>query len=215
MTPIVPSSAKPDLLDRHQFRREQSIPTVSVLCGPVGLGVGRWRAWAARRSVGVVALKTSRTEEAVLPWARALAASRDLVGDAVAWLAGITGRNLVALGRDTIQQTGRDFEWFWDNLTVPSDKTATCRVCRFLLAPENGPAPSPPSAKGLLEALATGRLAADVPTIVSLAALAPPRALPTLLLVAPQENAASWLIGAAPAHGIGDSVSVAANRRRR
>ena len=37
------------ILDRHAIRRTTGVPTVSLLVGPIGAGVGTWRRWAAGR----------------------------------------------------------------------------------------------------------------------------------------------------------------------
>ena len=88
-----------DPLDRHQRRREQSIPTISVLGGPVGLGVRRWRAWAARRGQAVVVPSDADPGGVFAAWVRSLAATGDLVADAVAWAASLTEEGPTELRR--------------------------------------------------------------------------------------------------------------------
>ena len=70
-------SPGPDLLDRHQLRRRQSIPTISVLAGPVGIGIRHWRNWAARETRPVVIPQGVALEMVGTAWVAGLAASRE------------------------------------------------------------------------------------------------------------------------------------------
>ena len=132
MTLTLSSQPMPDLLDRHQHRREQSIPTVSLLCGQVGLGMRRWQGWAARRDVPVVTLSTTDFVETVSAWVRSLTATRDLIADAIGWLAHVTGQEPEDLRRRTTT-TGNDFEWFWRDLAISPDNACTAGTCRLIL----------------------------------------------------------------------------------
>jgi hypothetical protein len=184
-----------DLLDRHQRRREQSIPTVSVLCGPVGLGVRRWRACAAQRGVAVVAL--SDLAEVVSAWVRCLASTRNLTADAVAWLAQITGKDPDELRGHIASLTGHDFAWFWRDLPIPSGKAGPGAVCRLLLAESVGQGTPGRMAEQLLEAMREGRIPSGAQGVASLAGLVPGGALPALLLTPPPTGAVAWLTEAA------------------
>jgi hypothetical protein len=197
MTRTIDSHAFSDLLDRHQRRREQAIPTVSVLSGPVGLGVRRWRAWAARRGFAVVALSVTDVREIVSAWLRSLAAARDLAADAVAWLARVTGQDPDEVRR-AAGLTGNDFEWFWRGLPIPSDLVGPAAVCRLILG-ETGDQASPNrTAARVLGAITAGLIPVDLQVVASLAAIVPGAVLPTVLLTPPEaDSAALWLSEAA------------------
>jgi putative MATE family efflux protein len=192
------SHAPPDPLDRHQRRREQSIPTVSVLCGPVGLASRRWRAWAAQRGATVVAPSGNGLADVVPAWVRALAFTRDLRADAVAWLARVAGQNPEEVQRHTVAMTGRDFEWWWQNLSIPADKAGAGAVCRQILAAGADAAGPSPGADQLLTAMTKGCMPATVRAVAILAELVPGSALPALLLTPPTTAAPAWLAEVAP-----------------
>jgi hypothetical protein len=197
MRPTFDPRPPPTPLDRHQCRREQSIPTVSVFCGPVELGGRIWRAWAARQGVAVVALSVTALEEVVCAWVRSLASTRDLIAEAITWLARITGRDPDELRRHTGAMTGHDFEWFWKNLSIPVEKVNPSVICRLLLAEGGGQATSDNVAERFLEAMRKGRLPPGTQAVASLADLTQGRALPALLLTAPSGDGAAWLAEAA------------------
>jgi len=174
-----PMTAPPDLLDRHQHRREQAIPTVSTLSGPVGLGVARWRAWAERRSVPVVSLSHPDLTETTAAWTTAAAASRDLRADAVAWAARLIEAEPAALGRRIGAMTGYDAGRFWDGLPLASASPATAALCRRLLfGPADEARPSDPGAHALS----------------AVAQLMPPESLPALLFVPTDGSGTDWLL---------------------
>jgi len=199
---ILSPYAPPDPLDRHQRRREQSIPTVSVLCGPVGLGVRRWRAWAAGRGAAAVVLSTTDLDAVVAAWVRSQAASRDLIADAVAWLAALTADDPAKVGRSLAARTSHDLEWFWRDLPIPFGRTTAGAFCRLILTDYQGKTTSDGVAERLLQAMTDGRLPTGLPAVASLTDLAG-RPSPALLLTPPGdgrlEDAARLLEGLAAA----------------
>src|SRR5947209_17585299 len=84
-------------LARHAQRRIRSVPTLSVLSGPPGLGVRAWRQWAASQQRSVVQLSCVDAETVVARWTTSLARQRDLMADALAFLTDRTGRPLAEL----------------------------------------------------------------------------------------------------------------------
>ena len=203
-------------LDRHQRRREQSIPTISVLCGPVGLGVSRWRAWTAGRGAPAVVLSTTDLDAVVAAWVRSLASGRDLVADAIAWLAAFTADGPERIGRGLAARTRHDFEWFWRDLPIPSGRTTAGAFCRLILTKSQGEATPDDMAERLLQAMTDGRLPAGASAVASLADVTAGRLLPALLLTASGErrleDAArllSGLVAAVPSFSAGLAAEAA------
>ena len=132
--------------------------------------------------------------KALAAWVRCLASTRDLVADAAAWLARITGQEADELLRRRTTMTSHDFEWFWNGLPMPADRTNPAAVCRVLLA-ESGAAESPERlADRLLEATAAGRTPNGAEAAASLAEIAAVGSLPTFLLTPPgQTGVGLWL----------------------
>ena len=85
-------------LDRHQIRRDGGLPTVSVLAGPVGLGVREGRRWAEGRGRSVVEVADPRLDAMADAWAYRLAAGRDLRLDVVSRIARRRGEDADDLG---------------------------------------------------------------------------------------------------------------------
>jgi hypothetical protein len=129
---------------------------------------------------------------------QALASTRDLRADAVAWLARVAGQNPKEVQRHTAAMTGRDFEWWWQNLLIPTDKAGLAAVCRHILAPGASAAAPNPGADQLLTAMTKGCIPATVRTVASLAELMPGSALPALLLTPPTTATPAWLAEVAP-----------------
>ena len=69
-------------LERHQRRREQGIPTLTVLSGPPGLAVPLWSRWLAAHQRPLRTVRTPTEAEAVRAWMDTLARVRDLEADA-------------------------------------------------------------------------------------------------------------------------------------
>src|SRR5690242_9395503 len=92
-------------LDRHDQRRRAGVPAVSVLAGPVGLGIRAWQRWAARRRRPNVMVEGADPATVVTAWAGGLARARDLGRNAVAFLAARVRRPVdelaAAVGRMT------------------------------------------------------------------------------------------------------------------
>ena len=183
-----------DPLDLRQRRREQSIPTISVLSGPIGLGLQTWRAWAARHGLAVVVLSDTDAGNALARWIWALATTRDLIADAADWLAPFTGYGPAELRRRTAAMTRHDFEWFWRDLPIPAGRSGPAGFCRLLLSEAAKGASPERIGELLMEAEAARALADPAGVMASLAEVASGRRLPTLLL-APEDacGGADWL----------------------
>jgi hypothetical protein len=197
MTPIVDPRSSLDPLDRHQRRRENGIPTVSVLSGPVVLGARRWRAWAAARGVAVATLSRADLGEVVCAWTRSLASTHDLAADAFTWLARVTGQNPDQLRQRVAATTDHDFEWFWSALPISSTKADPAAVCRILLKEATGHSIPERIPERLLGAIREGRVSTGIQAVASLAEVASERALPTLLFMPTGDGGAAWLAAVA------------------
>src|SRR5271157_5270224 len=64
------------VLDRHAYRRTAGVPTVSLLVGPIGAGVGTWRRWATANGRSVVVANGSEFPTAL--WVQSVAEKIDL-----------------------------------------------------------------------------------------------------------------------------------------
>ncbi len=121
------------VLNRQLNRRVQLLPTVTVFSGPIGLGLSRWQKWARTRSLTIG--QTSSTNEARMiqecfgGWAR----SRDLIADAVNWLARTTGvDDTDDLLRRVDGKSRFDFGHYWGTLDIDLRRPAAM-LCRWLL----------------------------------------------------------------------------------
>src|SRR5262245_23230057 len=116
LRPLPHHPAGLDPLDRHQLRRGQSIPTLTMLAGPLGLGVKRWRNWAATQGRAVALSERPDLGAVVSAWVDVLHSSRNLVGDAVAWLAAAAAQPADELRSRLGAMTRHDFDQFWSAL---------------------------------------------------------------------------------------------------
>ncbi len=107
------------ILDRHAIRRATGVPTVSVLVGPIGAGVGTWRRWAA--ASGRTTVVANRSLFPYAEWVRSVADQVDLPAAAVHCLAQraqCDPNELLAAWR---AKTPADCERFWNNLAPNAD----------------------------------------------------------------------------------------------
>jgi hypothetical protein len=78
-------------LERHQRRREQGIPKLTVLSGPPGLAVPLWRRWLdSHHRALCISLSTSESEVA-RDWIEVLARARNLEVDAAEFVGNAAG----------------------------------------------------------------------------------------------------------------------------
>jgi very-short-patch-repair endonuclease len=187
-------------LDRQQLRRLQGIPTLSVLVGPIGVGIQAWKRWNGARPVAMTP-RNAPVSHIVTSWAAA--AREHLRAAAIMWLARITG---LSQG---------DAESRWSTITLhdldrvlegnPSCQGAVAALCRHLLIMERK--------SGLVDAALIAeslcpesRTRGDSPEslVADFASLIPPASCPTILLLPQQEELEqsarflSRLLGAAP-----------------
>ncbi|OJT26233.1 hypothetical protein BO221_07865 [Archangium sp. Cb G35] len=73
-------------LDRHQRRREQGIPTLTVLAGPPGTAASLWRQWLGSLHRSGCTVPVSNEATVVQSWMEALARVRELEADAADFL---------------------------------------------------------------------------------------------------------------------------------
>jgi hypothetical protein len=201
MTALAVPPPGPEPLDRHQLRRSQSIPTITLLAGPTGLCVRRWRAWAAHGGRTVAMPEEPDPCAAVSAWIAVLAASRDLVGDAITWLAAITPWEADELRSRFSAMTRQDFDRFWKAVPLDATRDRLAATCRGLLACHV--VREPLSATGLFEQLAAVLTAEPdglwPAVLAGVGGLIPAPALPGILYVppAPSEDPVRWLSTAA------------------
>ncbi|HYO70870.1 MAG TPA: DUF559 domain-containing protein [Archangium sp.] len=164
-------------LERHQRRREQGIPTLTVLAGPPGTASSFWRQWldSLHRS-GCTVIASS--EAGVLQaWTAALARSRNLEADAADFLGMAGGLAPGELPARLEGKTAHERGILLHELFSAAPDGDASTACRCLLQPQvthNSGAPL----DAVLDALEREPLRA----LVALHALVPPGTAPALLL---------------------------------
>src|SRR5689334_5858525 len=126
-----PEPTAPPSLERHQRRREQGIPTLTVLAGPPGAALALWRRWLEARGQPL-RISASTTPEALLrDWMEALGHARSPVTDAAEHLgaaAGLRPGELPSrLKGKTAHERGVLLQALLPSL-APGDVSATCRA---------------------------------------------------------------------------------------
>lgn len=120
------------VLDRQQFRRNQGIPTLTVLAGPVGPGIHLWKKWNGNRPVALPPRNSSLSPIAI--WTATAITSGGLRAGAIRWLA--KACNLSPSDAETrwSAHTPHDLCHALDCIPARTDTAAA--VCRLLLAME-------------------------------------------------------------------------------
>ncbi len=180
-------------LDRHEQRREAGLPTISLLIGPIGLAVQAGRQWAAARGRSVVALEEPSFEPAVAAWVARLASARDLVQDAVAWLARRRDCPVGPLGDLIRRKTAYELAEFLEfRLPAPS-RTGVESVCRWLLhGAVTGERLEPSRLAVRLAALLADHDPGWPRVVPALCDLIPPGQTPVLLWTLQRGSESSW-----------------------
>ena len=128
-------SAACAVLDRHDQGRRCGVPAISVLAGPVALGVRSVRQWAEtlERPMVLVRLEQPDPKSVVVPWVDELATKHDLVNAAVNWLAGRLGQPADLLGRSLRAMTSYEARIFLESVLPLVSETGVELVSRWLI----------------------------------------------------------------------------------
>ncbi len=164
-------------LERHQRRREQGIPTLTVLAGPPGIAASLWRQWLGSQHRSGCTVLASSEADVVQAWMQALARVRDLETDAAHFLG--TAGSLVPgeLPGRLRGKTAHERDVLLQELFSAAPDGDTSTACRCLLQPQvthNSSAPL----DAVLDALDGNPLR----VLTALHALVPPGTAPALLL---------------------------------
>jgi len=117
------------LLDRHERRRADGVPCVSVLVGVPGLVLSAIRQWSRERLRMLVEGSGPTPAALADSWVARTAERRDLVGDVVSWLARASGRPPEELAGRLARASPIDVERFL--ATCPTGEITD--VCRHVL----------------------------------------------------------------------------------
>jgi hypothetical protein len=123
-------------LDRHDGRRSQGVPTVTVLAGSARTAAPLLSRWAADRGRLLAWLEPERPEPRALAeaWTGRLAAGSGLVDEAIAWLEGRLDRPEGSLGPSLRGKTPFELALYLDRV-IPSDSiTGVETACRWALS---------------------------------------------------------------------------------
>jgi len=161
-------------LDRHQRRRGQGIPTLTVLSGPPGAGVAAWLRWTSLRGLSFVGTRAVDEAGLARAWLEDLAARRALTEDAMAYLE--TSEKPGALAQRLRGHTAYERSVLLNGL-FPSAPRGPLRACRALLELET------PSRSAVADAVLAAFAEAPGEAIKAVAALLPEEKVPSLLIL--------------------------------
>ena len=122
------------VLDRHERKREEGLPCVSVLVGNPGLSLYAVGQWSEERNRTLVEISGKGLDAPAEAWFAGLAQRRDLVRDAVAWLAQRSRRSAEELSGWIARASPYDVERFLDT-TLPGEPAEVCRCLLKLPTP--------------------------------------------------------------------------------
>lgn len=183
-------------LHRHEQRRQAGTPAVSVLAGPVSEGIRLWQRWNASPGRAVVQAAGGSLSDVVARWTCLLALRRDLVRDAVHFLAERLHTPADALHARLARQTLHERTLFLDQ-HLTATRSGADVVCRWLLEQAARQPPLDPEAlAGPLDAALRDREPPGLRLLVALHDLVPAGMAPALLL-AREGSDGAWLSTAA------------------
>ncbi|WNG22616.1 DUF559 domain-containing protein [Cystobacter fuscus] len=187
-----PEPTAPPSLERHQRRREQGIPTLTVLAGPPGAALAPWRRWLEARGQPL-RISASTTPEGLLrDWMEALGRARSPATDAAEHLGAAAGLSPGELPSRLKGKTAHERSVLLQALLPslpPGDVSATCRA--LLQLPQVVPNSAEP-----LDAVLAACEGDALRALGAVHALVPGGAAPALLIWDPG-TAEGWLEQAA------------------
>jgi Protein of unknown function (DUF559) len=119
----------------HEQRRHIGLPAVSVLAGPLGLGISCLRDWALHhhRLLAVFEPDHQGFEAVVRAWIDRLVADRDLFDEATLWLSQRLDCPARELGRSLRTKSSVELAMFLESALPSSSATGVETACRWLL----------------------------------------------------------------------------------
>lgn len=177
-------------LERHQRRREQGIPTLTVLAGPPGGAMSLWRRWLASRGQASCVSLAPAEAGVVRDWMETLSRVRDLQADAADFLGAAAGLLPGELRSRLAGKTAHERDVLLQELFPAISDEDVSAVCGCLLQPPQVIHKSGQPLSAVLDARELNPLRA----LAVLHALIPPGTAPALLL---SGASPAWLTRAA------------------
>jgi hypothetical protein len=119
-------------LDRHQQRRQQGVPTLSVIPGDVD-AAPIVRRWAAAKGRTIAVASQAEALDAIARWFDALAETHDLTAAAYMWLARRAGGDAEKLALNRQSRSTHEQELFLDRLFAHAAISPVDLFCRRLI----------------------------------------------------------------------------------
>ncbi len=167
-------------LERHQRRREQGIPTLTVLAGPPGTAASLWRQWLGSLHKSGCTVLASSEADVLRAWMEALARVRDLPADAADFLGTAGGLAPGELHSRLRGKTAHERGILLQELFSSAPDGDTSTACACLLQPQ-----VTHNSGGPLDALLDALDHDPLRVLTALHALVPPGTAPALLLTGP------------------------------
>lgn len=123
-------------LERHQRRREQGIPTLTVLAGPPRTAASLWHRWLASLHRPSSTVPVSTEADAVRSWVEALARIRPLEADAADFLGRAAGLAPGELPARLKGKTAHERDVLLQELFPSAPDGDASTACRCLLHPQ-------------------------------------------------------------------------------
>ncbi len=121
------------LLDRHEQRRRQRIPTMGVVAGPSDAPARLVRRWARLSRLAVCETRRVELADLVTDWFVCLAGARNLPAAACAWLAERTGRDGGEMWRAFRTRSAHERKLYLDRLLGAAAVSPAERACRTIV----------------------------------------------------------------------------------
>jgi hypothetical protein len=166
-------------LERHQRRREQGIPTLTVLAGPPGIAASLWRRWLDSLHRPTCTVHPSSELEVARAWMDSLARLRNLEADAADFLGAAAGLAPGELPSRLEGKTAHEREVLLQELFPSAPDGDSTAACRGLLQPQ-----VTHKSRAPLDAVFAACEHNPLRALAALLALLPPGTAPALLLTA-------------------------------
>jgi hypothetical protein len=182
------------LLNRHQNRRNNGIPTISVLTGPVGISMYHWRKWAESYQRKVIFLYQSDIKAFVTLWIMNICRERFFYNHSLAFIANRIGENLTKVSTQISQKTKFEMELFFQQ-AFRGGMDDTELICRYIIEKEIDKTPPKDIADEILHIF--GKEDSQIRTFIATTRIISDHELPAIMLsVKDRKNNAAFITNA-------------------
>lgn len=179
-------------LDRHQSRRVDGIPSISVLIGPTGLSINYWRKWSAQKGYQTAIIRDFdiSIKTILQSWLTKISENSNLIDICINYLARLIGQPVEQISSEIQRKTHVEWEWFLNHVFLSGGVSNDIeRLCKYIIQKKRHTL-----SMDDLSLIFGDRDVEHLRIIGSLGQILPDNLVPCILIVFENETHHYWLI---------------------